>query len=73
MKNGGGLFVAVCPWGWAQTKKTHDFNQMLTYRTFLEAGIALTENVIWDSSTFSLSKTTYTSHLGIQLDIALAP
>lgn len=46
---------------------------MLTYRTLLETGIALTENIIWGSNTFNLNKETYESHLGIQVDIALSP
>ena len=46
---------------------------MLTYRTLLEAGIAFTGNYIWNSNTFYFNKVTYLSHLGIQVDITLAP
>lgn len=42
VKNGGGLVMAICPWGWVQIKQTNDFNKMLTYKTFLTAGIILT-------------------------------
>lgn len=35
VKNGGGLFLATTPWGWAQIKGSNDFNLMLTYKTLL--------------------------------------
>lgn len=56
VKNGGGLVMAICPWGWVQIKQTNDFNKMLTYKTFLTAGIMLTEDVNDGSDTFDLTK-----------------
>ena len=45
---------------------------MLTYKTLLEAGIALTDIYIYNSKTFYFNKKeTYLSHLGIQVDIML--
>jgi hypothetical protein len=35
VRNGGGLFVASTPWGWASIKKSKNFNLMLTYKTLL--------------------------------------
>jgi hypothetical protein len=49
---GGGLFVASTPWAWASLKKSKDFNLMLTYKTLLEAGIALTDIYIYNSDKF---------------------
>ncbi len=72
VKNGGGLFVASTPWGWASIKKSKNFNLMLTYKTLLEAGIAFTGNYIYGSNTFYFNKMTYLSHLGIQVDTTLA-
>jgi hypothetical protein len=69
VRNGGGLFVSATPWGWAQIKKSNNFNLMLTYRTLLEAGIAFNGNYIWGSTVFQFNKATYLSHLGIQVDI----
>jgi hypothetical protein len=73
VRNGGGLFVSATPWGWAQIKRSNNFNLMLTYKTLLEAGIAFSGNYIWNSNTFYFNKTTHLSHLGIQVDISLAP
>jgi len=38
--------MAICPWGWSQLKETKDFTKMLTYKTYSEAGIALTQGFI---------------------------
>jgi hypothetical protein len=73
VRNGGGLFVSATPWGWASIKQSNNFNLMLTYRTLLEAGIAFNGNYIWGSSVFYFNKVTHLSHLGIQVDITLAP
>ncbi len=73
VRNGGGLFVSTTPWGWASIKESSDFNLMLTYKTMLEAGIAFNEDYIYDSTVFYFNKLTHLSHLGIQVDITLAP
>jgi hypothetical protein len=73
VRNGGGLFVSTTPWGWASIKGSNDFNLMLTYKTMLVAGIAYNDDYIWDSSVFNFNKLTHLSHLGIQVDITLAP
>jgi hypothetical protein len=52
VRSGGGLFVASTPWGWAQFMNSKNFNLMLTYKTLLEAGIALTDIYIYNSNTF---------------------
>lgn len=73
VKNGGGLFVSVTPWGWSQLKKSKNYNLMLTYKTVLETGITFNDAAIWGADNFYFNKTTYLSHLGIQVDIALSP
>jgi hypothetical protein len=75
VKNGGGLFVASCPWGWAQLKDSSDFHLMLAYKTLLAAGIAFTGNAIFGSDTFNFNalKVTDASHFGIQVDVAISP
>jgi hypothetical protein len=73
VRNGGGLVVSSTPWGWAQIKGSNNFNLMLTYRTLLEAGIAFNGDYIWDSRVFYFNKVAHLSHLGIQVDITLAP
>jgi hypothetical protein len=66
--------MAICPWGWSQIKKTKDFTQMLTYKTYSEAGIALTQGVIYNSDTFYFNHNDLSnSHTGIQIGIALSP
>ncbi len=65
--------MGITPWGWAQSEPSPDFSLFLTSKVLSEVGIALTNNMIWGSSTFNTNKTTYLSHLAIQVDIALSP
>jgi hypothetical protein len=47
---------------------------MLTYKTYSEAGIALTQGVIYNSDTFYFNHNDLSnSHTGIQIGIALSP
>jgi hypothetical protein len=72
VKNGGGLFVTVTPWGWIQIKNSKHFSLTLTYKTLPEAGIVFTENYI-SSDTINFSHKTHLSHLAIKVDIAPVP
>ena len=74
VKNGGGLFVAITPWGWAQLKGSNEFSIMLSYNTLIEAGLFFNENYIYGSSLFYTNKTDlYLSHLGALMPLALNP
>lgn len=74
VKNGGGLVLGICPWGWAQIKKTNDFSKMLTYKTLLQSEMALTLDGIWGNFDFDLTKSNLElSHFGFHVGNILFP